>query len=32
MPRVAVAEAKPNASPAVPFIQIESLSLFYGAS
>ncbi|HZL78438.1 MAG TPA: phosphate ABC transporter ATP-binding protein PstB [Candidatus Limnocylindrales bacterium] len=32
MPRVAVAEAKPNASPAAPFIQIESLSLFYGAS
>jgi phosphate transport system ATP-binding protein len=32
MPRVAVAEAKPNASSAAPFIQIESLSLFYGAS
>ncbi len=32
MPRVAVAEAKPAASPAAPFIQIESLSLFYGAS
>jgi phosphate transport system ATP-binding protein len=32
MPRVAVAEAKPNTSPAVPFIEIESLSLFYGAS
>jgi len=32
MPRIAVAEAKPNTSPAAPFIEIESLSLFYGAS
>ena len=32
MPRVVVAEAQPNASPALPFIQIESLSLYYGAS
>src|ERR1039457_6700651 len=32
MPRMAVADARPNASPAAPFIQIESLSLFYGAS
>src|SRR5450756_525343 len=32
MPRVTVAEAKTNNPPAAPFIQIESLSLFYGAS
>jgi len=32
MPRVAVAEAKPGVPPAAPFIEIESLSLFYGAS
>jgi len=32
MPRVAVAEAKPNLSPAAPFIEVESLSLFYGPS
>src|ERR1017187_3463743 len=32
MPRIAVADARPNASPAAPFIEIERLSLFYGAS
>jgi phosphate transport system ATP-binding protein len=32
MPRVTVAEVKTNNPPAAPFIQIESLSLFYGAS
>jgi phosphate transport system ATP-binding protein len=32
MPRVAVAEAKPNLSPAAPFIEVESLALYYGAS
>jgi phosphate transport system ATP-binding protein len=32
MPRIAVAAAKSGAVSAAPFIQIESLSLFYGAS
>jgi phosphate transport system ATP-binding protein len=32
MPKLEVAAAKPTLSPAGPFIQIESLSLFYGTS
>jgi phosphate transport system ATP-binding protein len=32
LPRIAVADAGPKAAPSAPFIEIESLSLFYGAS